>query len=391
MPQPSNKIVYMNCGLSHQLIGGMYSVAPIDLIAMMIRSEAVEPCDRTGQLQSRVNTHIVDEIPSIGQFNESFSDICYERANELLSRNKTTTVFWSGGIDSTVALTALMQVATNNSQIKVIYEERSIEEYPWFYEKYVKKLNHELLDKFIWRYELDENEITVDGNCGDQLFGSVSLSEKEGIKDKPWREFIDCDELFSFGLHVLANKTFTKRSIRNFVLEHIEDHITACPFEIKTIFDLYWWLNFTIKWQTVSFRAFTCKPFSQDLYENTYSFFNTPDFQRWSMVNHDLKVKDTTETYKFVAKDFIHDFTKDADYRDNKLKKSSGARRFSKDPEVNGQGDLILMTDKVAGLIDGNFNSYGYQTALCSLQDFMHLKNPNFNNICIDLRNAEWQ
>ena len=41
------------------------------------------------------------------------------------------------------------------------------------------------------------------------------------------------------------------------------------------------------------------------------------------MSNLDKRIKDTWKTYKWVCKDIIYDYTKDADYRDNKTKRAS--------------------------------------------------------------------
>ena len=54
-----------------------------------------------------------------------------------------------------------------------------------------------------------------------------------------------------------------------------------------------------------------------------WSFYNTPEFQRWSMLNHDLKHKGSWKTYKWPSKEFIYKFNGDATYRDNKTKETS--------------------------------------------------------------------
>ena len=56
---------------------------------------------------------------------------------------------------------------------------------------------------------------------------------------------------------------------------------------------------------------------------NIRHFFQTDDFQRWSIANPDLKIRDSLESYKWPAKEFIYKFTKDADYRDHKIKVGS--------------------------------------------------------------------
>ena len=53
------------------------------------------------------------------------------------------------------------------------------------------------------------------------------------------------------------------------------------------------------------------------------SFYDDVDIQRWSIVNHDLKHKGTWQTYKWPSKEYIYNFTKDVEYRDNKTKYKS--------------------------------------------------------------------
>jgi len=53
------------------------------------------------------------------------------------------------------------------------------------------------------------------------------------------------------------------------------------------------------------------------------SEFDTEEFQLWSMNNPDSKIKDTMTSYKWPAKDYIFDYTKDSNYRDTKLKVGS--------------------------------------------------------------------
>jgi hypothetical protein len=54
-----------------------------------------------------------------------------------------------------------------------------------------------------------------------------------------------------------------------------------------------------------------------------HPFFVATDFQLWSMNNTDKRIKDHWRTYKWPAKQVIYEFTRDADYRDNKIKLGS--------------------------------------------------------------------
>ena len=53
------------------------------------------------------------------------------------------------------------------------------------------------------------------------------------------------------------------------------------------------------------------------------AFYDCDTIQWWSIINHDLKHKGTWKTYKWPSKEFIYNYNKDADYRDNKVKERS--------------------------------------------------------------------
>ena len=94
------------------------------------------------------------------------------------------------------------------------------------------------------------------------------------------------------------------------------------PIEVKNVFDLLWWFNFSIKWEYVNRRIFIRFFDNANLHKN-YSFFNTQDFQKWSLANHSIKHKNTWMTYKQPAKDFIERITGDKEYQRSKLKEAS--------------------------------------------------------------------
>ena len=90
------------------------------------------------------------------------------------------------------------------------------------------------------------------------------------------------------------------------------------------------------------------------------SFFNSEDFQRWSIVNHDLKHKGTWKTYKWPSKEFIYEYNRDDNYLNNKTKETS----FPKTVPVGlGQIRNKLIMD------DGNYvkrtETVDYKEILC--------------------------
>jgi len=105
---------------------------------------------------------------------------------------------------------------------------------------------------------------------------------------------------------------------------------SKAPVPIETNFHFLWWINFNLKWQsvflrTLSYTAERNKTALSAAYvdEHFVPFFNTEEFQLWSMNNLDKRMSGDWSTYKWVAKDIIFEFTKDDSYRRNKVKKGS--------------------------------------------------------------------
>jgi hypothetical protein len=64
----------------------------------------------TKSLDSGIDFTILDEIPLVLNTNKTFTQICNERASEIINAtNGKIKVLWSGGIDSTVALISLIK------------------------------------------------------------------------------------------------------------------------------------------------------------------------------------------------------------------------------------------------------------------------------------------
>ncbi len=103
---------------------------------------------------------------------------------------------------------------------------------------------------------------------------------------------------------------------------------------------MLWWWNFAVKWQEITYRSLS------DLrdgasFRNIRHFFQTDDFQRWSIANPDLKIRDSLESYKWPAKEFIYGFAGDAGYRDHKIKVGSLRVRIGSVLGIDNRHNII--------------------------------------------------
>jgi hypothetical protein len=296
-----------------------------------IYNPTVVVLDRSNTIRIPVYTTLLFPLPVLRPISKSFEEICNDRAIELLTRadslGVTVYVFYSGGIDSTLLLISLLKQATpvQKANIVVLLSEDSIRENPNFYREFIHgKLRVDSVNQY--PYLLGSNALFVGGEHNDQLFGSDMMGKLITRFDPSViQKRYDRDLFFTFFNGNLDDSVAT-----HFYLDMFERLKAAAPVNIVTNHDYLWWINFSLKWQSVFMRMLTCvAPRNATRIDLAYlgtrynHFYGTEDFQLWSMNNMDKKIKNSWNTYKWVCKDIIYDYTKDADYRDNKIKVGS--------------------------------------------------------------------
>jgi hypothetical protein len=275
--------------------------------------------DRTNTLDSGFNFKIIDSIPSLNK-PKSFEEICKERAEEILSKTEgKIKLLWSGGIDSTLALVSILKICKNEndlSRINILLSQESIDEYPTFFKDIIEnKLTYKLIEGTIYD-NIFPQDIIITGEHGDQLFGSdkLKLTIESNDAFSPYENILD---------FAISRKLGTDKYTQN-IIEYMNPLIHKSPFKIYSLFDYLWWMNFSLKWQTVSMRILNgIERGANDLESTVYHFFKSEDFQIWSMTNHDKKIKSDWKSYKYLAKELIYQFHQDENYLKNKEKEPS--------------------------------------------------------------------
>ena len=245
---------------------------------------------------------------------KSFEQCCFERARQIENLPyKKIFLSYSGGIDSTLALVTFLKYWSKESlaRLTVLMNLNSIEENPNFFRQFAERINFEsIYQNYSARLETDE-ACLVTGEHGDQLFGSdlVGLAVRK-FGDECIHQPFEDNVLPVFD-HFISDQKTTKM-----FYERIFPIIHEAPFPIKTVHDFLWWYNFSLKWQYVKYRFLADKSWHQPqkTSSHVYHFFDTPSFQKWSLENHDKKIKSTWGSYKFVMKEIIHEFNRDESY-----------------------------------------------------------------------------
>ena len=148
-----------------------------------------------------------------------------------------------------------------------------------------------------------------------------------------------------------------------YFIEHITPQVENAPVRIETIGDLWWWLIFSMRWQTENIRPIInnrIQKLNHQKMQNFKPFFSTDEFQKWAMWDYDRNLRKTLPPFKTYLKDIIYDFTDDEDYYINKKKEMSG-----NSGEVNARrrGFIRTKLHKARDNIEAIDNEYNIFTA----------------------------
>lgn len=248
-------------------------------------------------------------------------------------------ILWSGGIDSTLVMVSFLKQASiaQKERITVLLSDNSIAENPRFYEEHIRgKIATD--SSVLFPYMLGSSSIIVGGECNDQIFGSdivgkLMLRFGPEVAHMPYNR-----DMFQ----VFFTEKLGDASLAEFYIHTFERLHAASPIPLDSNLLRMWWVNFSLKWQFVYIRALAFTPphrqkqITKEYLENQHiQFYNTEEFQLWSLNNPDKRMKDAWNSYKWPCKDIIYSFTKDADYRDHKLKFGSLYHVFAQLPQEN--------------------------------------------------------
>ena len=249
------------------------------------------------------------------------------RVQEIIkaANGRKIAVSWSGGIDSTAALCAVMDVL-KPEDITVLMNDKSISEYPKFYADHVDgKMNVITMPEYAVEATLNDvvnqGYVIITGEIGDQMFGSIKYMEYTDQADlmNPWQDVLE-------GL-----SDSSKAMYMNLV--------ATCPVPMTTVKMFWWWFNYVFKYQGVQLRMMISAP-DTALNENVFHFFDNADWNDWCLyTDQEIRYPGTDPLlYKKPLKDFILEKTGDQDYYDTKGKVRS----------------LILYRGKLSKLYEAN-------------------------------------
>ena len=265
-------------------------------------------------------------------FSKSFADVTDEQAyavrNEIREKRTSFVIYYSGGIDSTLCLSALIKNldARELKHVELCMSMDAVIENPFFFEKFIRG-RFNIHDSARTRYNdlISAGRKVVSGDLGDAIFGTeLGLGfyhrlAQPGCSEKPFTEF--ADQLIS-SFKEDRNPNFGKM-----FYEHVLQTTENSTIPIRSLHDFFWWLIFNLKYSYSALRGlifyYSGENPKEAIEKSILHWFNSTNYQLWSMVNNNNGQKiqtRTTETYKWAARKYIYELDHNSWYFRHKLK-----------------------------------------------------------------------
>ena len=273
-------------------------------------------------------TNLVNNPPFL-----DFHTITTNRVLELKKRAEKYEkifFFYGGGIDATVMLCAMLINWDKHtlSKLRLVMNQNSIDEYPMMFSEHIlyKLCTMSTTEFYSGKYTLSNDAIFTGGWSADDISGHDSLPQFDaaypGVYKKPWRA--NTDVLIEY---LSSRSGYRKDGI--FAFETIKASLEKHKIEVDTVFDFLSWVPFNWGYNIGVYAmsySFGHVPNSVDskkwIHENCFTFYNCEEYQYWFLgtIGSEVRMGATANMYKYAAKKYIFDFTKDREYFINKIK-----------------------------------------------------------------------
>lgn len=281
-------------------------------------------------------------------FSKSFAQVSDEEAAMIKSRinqGEKFAVMFSGGIDSTVVMSALIKNLTKTEleSVAVCASTETLIENPNFWHTFIQN-KFKVLDSNKYKYDdlIDLGYTPITADEGDCIFGTLfglilynsydyyvdglspeAKADLQNIKYKisdPDVHYSRYKDLLIKYLGIPSDPTFGK-----LMYEKLVHNINTANVPVQTLHDFFWWEIFNIKYLNCAVRGsiyFNDRMDCKTVMDRIVNWFSYPDYQRWSMANNNngQKINKTVSSYKTAAKNYIWDLDHNDWFKNFKVK-----------------------------------------------------------------------
>ena len=271
--------------------------------------------DRSGTIHTPFNSVISNPLPKFdNNFNQTYTDCIMSKMNEInliyQNTDKKFRLLYSGGIDSTAILAGFIKYYGLEDTAKILEiscTPDSIDENPWAWDRYIRKVDFKIRSSLDHRYHWNDDVITIMGEGNDHLFG--------GLGTGPWNKFVNDKNLYTNVTreiiieYLLWSNKKSDISDAEYCADNFIKIANIAPFPIDNMYLFIWWVKFVLDWEAIMIRVLAQSPTDIAPMDKLIQFYNTEDFQQWSMHfhrDHPTEFAESTN-YKQECKKFILD------------------------------------------------------------------------------------
>lgn len=283
-------------------------------------------------------------------FNLSFSEVTdlrtFEIKNSIQNSDEKFAVMYSGGIDSTVIVCAMIKNLSKEElkNIKICMSSHAVIENPNFYYRFIKN-NFEIINSNDCKYDdlIEQGLRPITADEGDCIFGTIlglslynnydhlisNLPDKEKLKNlkdrftDPQIHYSEYRDVIIQHFSIPSNKNFGRQFYDKF-----QKNIDTSKISIQSLHDYFWWMIFNIKYLNCSVRGavyFNDRIHCSTALQKIINWYNGKLYQQWSMVNNNNgeKIDLSMGSYKIAARKYINEIDKNPWYFNFKIKLES--------------------------------------------------------------------
>lgn len=305
------------------------------------------------------NQHMFESPDLKIKSSQTFADITDSRAKEFASlvenSGKRLVLHWSGGIDSTAMVTAVLKNFPKYllSQIDICMNECSYLENPSFYHRAIEKNNLNCINNYMFDSSTlsrtSSESIVTDGEPADKLWGvRIGLLYLHRYGEESFTSTLEQGR-HQFIEH-LGN--YMSNHQAEFYWHRVLENIRENQAPVTNIGELFWWINFNYYWLGHNVQWYGRHQIKDsqawlNYQENYRPWYNSAEYQRWSFsrISEDPVNITNIKDFKKPAKQYIYDFINDDYFFHFKAKTVAGLRGPSK-------SDALVILDDGSAITD---------------------------------------
>jgi len=296
-------------------------------------------------------------------FSMSWADITDIKAQELWSQsralNRPVLVRWSGGIDSTLVLIALLKHARADDldRLVVATTKAGVWESSHIYFTYLaNKVKIVDFDYYIPSFTADTfaNFIHVSGSPCDQLMIGMIATSEPAQKDPSWFD-VPWKNTAKLREYLSMTKCYHDSSSSTYVQQILCDNIESLNTDIHSIHQFVWWFNFNFFSIAQGAHEYTHWHANNDIpvsvwKNHVFPWFYDTRYQKWAMTNSSRPdIIFGKNDWKVPLKQYIYDYVRDPYYLEYKPKIGSHGRSTWQSPN---KGWFAITNDETVNISD---------------------------------------